>query len=277
MYIYPIDMHICTIYVYLVVIYVKRPLPMVRHRQGPTTSTDLGIDIMADQTVTTPSRRATLLGAVAIASSAVAVSGSAKASQISPAMQKAFDEWQALVAIDTKEQEAQAQAELRLSDLLPVCPDDILRKNTHHGLTRAYYVGDFAYVPGIGEPFEQYATSEGFQRIVADYSRMESDGCLTNAQAERKAEAERLLIKAENYEADIAAANEMSGIEAAEVTARVAFLAAHDGFVRFTRIRPKTMAEIQFQAVHVAEWCEGGEALDEFILDWMKLLAQFVS
>lgn len=48
---------------------------------------------MADQNTITPSRRATLFGAAALAS--VAVSAGAKASPISPAVQKAFDEWQA--------------------------------------------------------------------------------------------------------------------------------------------------------------------------------------
>lgn len=232
---------------------------------------------MADLKLITPSRRATLLGAVAMASATVAVSGSAKASQISPALQKAFDEWKVLRAVEIKMDEKCTEAEDRCKALIPECPEDLLRENTRHGLGWTY-VGEFRSVPFAGGK-EEYATPAGLERVLRDISEKLNSGSSKDPEwlSDRKLATERLLTLSRDYEAAIAAADTMSGIDAAADDVNEAQCAAHSAFVRFTRIRPKTMAEVQLQAAQVAEWSEEGDILEEFVLDWMKSLAQLVS
>lgn len=201
---------------------------------------------MAGLKLTTPSRRATLLGAVAIASATIAVSGSAKASQISPALQKAFDEWQALASIE-KILGAESTATLdRYNAIKPEIPAELLNGPAAH------YCDAFGHVR-IHNIRSKAALHVGSAKWV------------------------RALELAEQFCAACDAAMELSGHVPASEAWEKAFDDSHAGFVRFIRIRPKTMAEVQLQAVHLVEWSEEDSNLEEFVLDWMKSLAQLVS
>lgn len=227
---------------------------------------------MADLKLTTPSRRATLLGAVAMASATVAVSGSAKASQISPALRKAFDEWQALRAVAQRTDAALEDAYDRALSIRPECPVELLRSNMP---TNLRFDGHHGYVPvRISDQ-----SKDGW-RITADALReklAELSGCNGENIKKKQQKIEALLPVAEAHEAALAASDEMSGVNAATAADDKAFDAKHEGLVRFTRIRPKTMADVQFQATHIVEWCDEGDSLEGFVFDWMKSLAQFVS
>lgn len=227
---------------------------------------------MADLKLTTPSRRATLLGAVAMASATVAVSGGAKASQISPALQKAFDEWQVLRAVAQRTDAALEDAHDRRRSITPECPADLLRSNMPANLR---FDGHHGYVPvRFSDPSKDgwRITADGLREKLAELSGFSGENIKKKQQ-----KIEALLPIAEAHEAALAASDEMSGVNAATEADDKAFNAKHEGFVRFTRIRPKTMADIQFQATHIVEWCDEGDSLEGFVFDWMKSLAQFVS
>lgn len=166
---------------------------------------------MADFTSNTPSRRATLLGAVAITSASVVVMGSAKASPISPALQKAFDEWQ------------QARS--------------------------AFETVDKEFVQPALERF--YVMTGGPRR----------DGGKVPTPEER---------------AVIDAANEMSGMNAAEKIADTAHGEMSDAFDRFIRTTPRTMADIQLQAKHMAVWLEDCQT-ESLVFDWLETVTRQIS
>jgi hypothetical protein len=76
-----------------------------------------------------------------------------------------------------------------------------------------------------------------------------------------------------DQQAKVQAAFEMSGHNAAEDAASLAFNEAHKAFLRFLKTEPKTMGDVRLQAKHLSAWLEDC-AVEEPTSIWLGALAQ---
>lgn len=149
-------------------------------------------------------RRALFKAAPAICVASIAVAGSATASPTSPAVQKAFDDWQA------------AYADYRACDAL----------------------------------------NDASQ---ARYDAMLPERC-----------GWKMPLSAEQHAA-IDAALELSGHKATEEATMAAYDVSADAFLAFLAVTPATMADIQLQATHLAEWLQDAH-VEHPALVWLSAL-----
>lgn len=184
---------------------------------------------MADPMLEASPRSATLFAAATIASAAV--SGSAAASPISPAVQKAFDAWQAANAVFEVCCEASTAALNRYEKIEPDEPEEKILATVPNSTLRSRLsrIGIMAWPPMIEEALTSYMAWAAVELQVA-------------------------LDAANSYIAAVEAANEMSGLKAAEADTDAAHDAKEAAFDRFLGVEPQNMADVRLQAKHLKDW-----------------------
>lgn len=195
---------------------------------------------MAKADLATQTHRATLFGAAALATASIAVSGSAKASTLSPAIQNAFDNWQqADLRYEAVEKKSFAALD-RFNEIAPDNPSEkILADFPSSPLRRRLKSCFIRLWPAIIT--EATTGSEAYKYAWA------------SADVQHALDSANAFVKAET------AALEMSGLTAAEQDSTAAHASKEAAFEALIGTPPVTMADVRLQAKLLRDWLEGAD------------------